>query len=66
MDKLTEELFDHKTNCVTLLNTKQLKTNDINYISGDSVLHRIKNETNYIAISIHVYFIHGFKLITYD
>jgi predicted metal-dependent enzyme (double-stranded beta helix superfamily) len=68
---LCEEVFLNKNEngnglTVEKFNKKCLDSKSIVYRSGDYVLHRIQNETNNIATSIHVYFHQNFKLRTWE
>ena len=62
---LTEEVFTNKKE-LKLINKQNLDTNSIGYRSGDYILHRIKNETNNIVKSIHIYFHQNFKVRTWN
>jgi predicted metal-dependent enzyme (double-stranded beta helix superfamily) len=62
---LIEEVFLNKKE-LKFINKRNLDTNSIAYKSGDYVLHRIKNETNNVVKSIHIYFHQNFKVRTWN
>jgi predicted metal-dependent enzyme (double-stranded beta helix superfamily) len=59
---LDEELYKNiGNNQAQLIQQKTLQTNDINYKIGSTILHRIKNPSNNIVVSIHIYRPPNFK-----
>jgi len=58
---LIEEKYDDK---LKLLKTSALKMNNISYIEGHKILHKIKNEDN-ISVSLHIYSPPNYRPIYY-